>query len=417
MRYLKVSIFIGFLTAILVAVLFEAGAFRTADLRLGTFLGVRFSTVAGRPEQYPFFIFFAFAIAWTTLDIPKNSLKTIIALGALVELITTVWVCDKMGLFFSPFASAIAIIVAFGAAFLYSQSEAGSRKLVVQTTFADRISRKTFNTLVDGNIPLKFDGELCEGTIVVCEIFNHDQLAEALPVADYVALNNSFLRNAADILVERGGYLDECDGESLRVIFGTPLENSHHAENACAAALEVMTRLDEVNRECYRVWSQTFDYRIGINSGEMVVAAYGSGRLGSFSVAGESVEWARRLCSANQIYGSRLLVGSYTFQLAEAGVEVRPLELVHRHPNDRGHEEIYELLSRKLALSDEDLERREHFWKGILNFRERKWDAALSHLQAARAGDASDGPIDFYLRRIEQLRAGVPLLEETYGRI
>ena len=417
MRYLKASILIGCITALAVGLLFELGVLRAADLRLGSFLGLRFSPAAGRAEQYPLFLFFAFAIAWTTVDNPKNSLKAVVALGALVELITAVWVCDKLGVFLSPFAAGIAILLSFAISFLYAQGSAGSRKRIVRTIFADRISKKSFATLVNTDVPLIFDGELRDGTVVVCEIFNHDQLADALPVADYVALNNSFLRNAADILVEQGGYLDECDGESLRVIFGAPIENPRHAQTACEAALDVLTRLDEVNRECYRVWSQTFDFRIGINSGEMVVAAYGSGRLGSFSVAGEPVEWARRLCSANTIYGSRLLVGSYTYQLAEPAVEVRPLELVHRHPQERGHEEIYELLAKKQALSDDELDRREHFWKGVLYFREGKWDPALEHFRQAVAGDTTDGPVEFYIRRIEQLRAGVPALDAGYGRI
>ena len=166
-----------------------------------------------------------------------------------------------------------------------------------------------------------------------------------------------------------------------------------------------------MNRECYRMWKQTFDYRIGINSGEMVVAAYGSRRLGAFSVAGEPVEWARRLCAANLIYGSRILIGSLTCQLAESAIEVRPLELVHRHPNDPQREEFYELLARKQALSDEEMERRDAFWKGIISFREEKWDAALAEFRRAYHPEVHDGPLEFYIRRVEQLRDGVPHLE------
>src|SRR4051812_3851618 len=121
-------------------------------------------------------------------------------------------------------------------------------------------------------------------------------------------------------------------------------------------------------------------------AGEMGGAAGGWGRLGSFSGAGEPVEWARKLCSANLIYGSRLLIGSYTFQLTETSMEVRPMDFVHRHPNDHGHEEIYELLARKQTLSDEDLLRRDFFWKGILYFREAQWDKAIEHLSLASAG-------------------------------
>jgi len=57
---------------------------------------------------------------------------------------------------------------------------------------------------------------------VVCEIFNNDELESTLPATDYVAMTNAFRRNAADFLVENGGYLDECDGESVRVVSRMP---------------------------------------------------------------------------------------------------------------------------------------------------------------------------------------------------
>lgn len=415
MRYLKATLLIGFVAALLVAVVFELGGFRQLDQGLANFLGLRVAPISGRMVQYPLFIALAFGLAWTTVDIPRNSLKLVIAVGAAGQLITAVYVMNLLGLFLSPFAGGMASVLSAGAAFIYAQGEAGSRKRIVRAIFGDRISRPTFLALVDRDIPLHYEGELREATVVVCEIFNHDQLADSLPVADYVALNNSFLRNAADFLVEQGAYLDECDGESLRVVFGCPLPEPQHATLACEAALALAQRLDEVNRECYRMWKQTFDYRIGINSGEMVVAAYGSRRLGAFSVAGEPVEWARRLCSANLIYGSRILIGAVTGQLAESAIEVRPMELVHRHPNDREREEFYELLARRMALSDEEMDRRDYFWKGIILFRAEDFQGALEEFQKAYTPEIQDGPLEFYMRRAEQLRDGVPHLEYGLG--
>lgn len=417
MRYFKATLVIGSLTVLLVALLFELGSFRQLDQGLANFLGLRFSPVPNRWVQYPLFIALAYGLAWTTVDIPRNSLKIVIGAGTVAQLISSVYVMNLLGLFLSPFAGGAAALIAFTAAFLYAQGEAGSRKRIVRAIFGDRISKRTFLTLVDSPLPLHYEGELREATVVVCEIFNHDQLADSMPVTDYVALNNSFLRNAADFLVERGGYLDECDGESLRVVFGSPLPDPRHAIAAAEAALALSERLDEVNRECYRMWKQTFDYRLGINSGEMVVAAYGSRRLGSFSVAGEPVEWARRLCGANLIYGSRILIGALTCQYAEAAIEVRPLELVHRHPNDRDREEFYELLARKQALSDDEAVRRDHFWRGIIHFRAQQWEEALAEFHRAYREELHDGPLDFYIRRVEQLRDGVPHLEWNMGAI
>ena len=104
--------------------------------------------------------------------------------------------------------------------------------------FGQRLSRRSFYALVNSDVPLNFHGELRDVSVPVCEVFNHEQLIESLPVSDYVAMTNLLLRRAGDYLVEAGSYLDECDGESLRVIFGAPLPD----EAARPARLSVGAR-------------------------------------------------------------------------------------------------------------------------------------------------------------------------------
>jgi class 3 adenylate cyclase len=299
----------------------------------------------------------------------------------------------------------------FGTA--YAHSEAGKRKRIVQQVFGDRISAKTFRALVESDQPLQLNGEVCEASVVVCEIFNHDILAEALSPADYVALTNEFLRTGAEVLVEAGGYLDECDGESLRAVFGAPLQDSTHAATASLAACLLGHRLEDLCRQFIERWKVAPDYRIGVNSGEMIAAAYGSNHLGTFSVAGEPLEFCRRLCVANTFYGSRILLGPRAFQLSNGAVEVRPMELI-RSRKGPGREEIYELLAPKDTLSEEEKERRDLFWKGVVLFREKRLDEAAAHFQSSlHIGNhhTEDAPARFYLERIEHARAGVQALD------
>jgi len=407
----------GAAAALVVAALCELRLFHPLDLALWNFLG----RASGPPPLqrsvpgYVLFVLLSFGIAWTTIDIPRRSLKVVVAVGTLTQLISLTWVLNLYHIFFSPFAGSLAVMLAFGFGFAYARSDAGRRKRVVRVMFGERISTKTFYALVNSDAPLNFEGEMREATVVVCEIFNHDELMDNLPVADYVAMTNSFLRSGADFLVEKGGYLDECDGESLRVIFGTPVLDKDHAAKACEAALELVRRLDEVNRECEAMWHERFDFRIGINSGEMVTAAYGSRRFGTFSVAGECVEFARRLCAANVFYGSKILLGSGTFELAGLSIEVRPIELI-RGRSDRSREEVYELLALKNVLSEEELMRRDLFWKGVVCYREQRWNEALDHFHSALTFNGADAPLAFYIRRIEHLRTGTPALEWESAR-
>jgi adenylate cyclase len=299
---------------------------------------------------------------------------------------------------------------------LYARSAAGRRKRIMDEVFGGRISRGTFKKLLDSNLPLRFEGEMRAASVVVCEIFNHEELMESLSTEHFVAATNLLLRRGADFLVEKGGYLDECAGETLRVIFGTPLEDPNHAEVACEAALKLAEELDAVNRECIEKWNQALDFRIGVNSGEMVCAAYGSNRLGTFSVAGDPVDFARRLCAANTVYGSRILAGSHTLELGSQAVEVRPMDLV-RTRDERSREEVYELLGLRNSLPDDALNRRDLFWKGIIYYREQLWDDALDHFRAALPAAGIDAPLEFYIRRTQQLRDGLPALEWSQTRI
>lgn len=417
MRYLKVTLVFGLLTCLVVLGLYEAGAFARADRALWEILGGLTEPPPARSwAQYLVVAFLAFGIPWTTVDIYKQSLKIVIAAGALLNVISATWVLNLFYVFFSPFPGIVTVGIGFTLGMLYGRSEAGGRKEKLRLLFGERVSRRTFYSLVNAKEPPQFDGQMREASVLVCEVFNHEDLMESLPVADYVAMTNLFLQSASEFLVERGGYLEECDGESLRVVFGAPLADERHAVTACEAAIELLRRLDNLNLESEARWHKTFDHRIGVNSGDVVAAAFGSGRLGTFSVAGEPAEFARRLCQANIRYGSRILIGIGALAGAGDNVEVRPMDLL-RDRDDRAQLEVYELIGKKGGLTEDELRRRDMFWKGVIYFRERRWDEALDHFQAALPPHGTDAPAEYYLQRIQQLRtAGGPRPEWHVAR-
>jgi class 3 adenylate cyclase len=416
-RYLKVSLLIAAAAAVIALGLYEAGVFRGMDQWMAVFLGGGVpALVRHSMAQYAAVLFLALGIAWTTIDLNRPEVKILVAGAALAEVIGLTVVLNLYAVYFSPFPSVAALWIAFIGGMVYAGTPVGRRKRILEEVFGDRISRETFNRMLDSDAPLTFGGEVRTASVVVCEIFNHDELMESLSTEHFVAATNLLLHRGADFLVERGAYLDECAGETLRVIFGAPLADENHAELACEAALKLADELDVVNRECMDKWNQALDFRIGVNSGEMVCAAYGSNRLGTFSVAGEPVDFARRLCAANTVYGSRILAGSHTLELGAQAVEVRPMELV-RTRDERSREEVYELLGLRNSLPDDTLNRRDLFWKGIIYYREQLWDDALDHFRAALPAQGIDAPLEFYIRRTEQLRAGLPALEWTQTRL
>lgn len=408
MRYFKATLLIGFISIVAVLILDASGWLHTLEVWSGQLL-TRFApggalAPVSRGALYGIAAVLAFLAAWTTVDITRPSGKTAVAISAIFLLVTSMGVFALYGTFYSPYQAALAVFLSYLIGFGYSRSRGGARKRVLQRLFGSRISQKQFARLVDSHLPLHFPGVEQGASVVVCEVHNHVELLESLNAEDYVAMTNLYLKTASDYLVDAGGYLDECGGESLRVVFGAPLPREDHAVAACKAALELAARIETLNKECDARWHQRLDFRVGINSGPMIAAAYGGSRLGSFSVAGTTVEFARRLCAACANYGCRILVGPETFAEAGEFVEGRPIELLRRADGRRI--ELYEVLSPAGGLSPERTRSRDHFWKGVIYFREKQWDRALDEFAKARVTGLPDPGLDAFVLRTERARRG-----------
>ena len=408
MRYFKATLLIGFISILAIGLLDATGWLRTLDAWTVQSLGhLSVTGTLARPTHAVAFLvgaLLAFAFAWTTADLARPANKTLVAFFGILLLLTGAATLALYGVFVSPWPAVLMGLLSYVIGLCYGGSDSGSRKRMLQRLFGQRLSRKQFAQLVDSSLPMNFPGSEQDATVIVCEVHNHVDLLEALGPEDYVAMTNLYLKTASDYLVEAGGYLDECGGESLRVVFGAPLYREDHAIVASKAALEAVNRIDNLNKECDSRWHQRLDFRVGVNSGPMVAAAYGGTRLGSFSVAGTTVEFARRLCAACATYGCRILVGPETYAGASEFIEARPIELLRR-PDGR-RLELYEMLAPVNALSPERARSRDHFWKGVIFFRERKWDSAVEEFTKARIPGIPDSGLDAFVLRTERARRG-----------
>jgi class 3 adenylate cyclase len=173
--------------------------------------------------------------------------------------------------------------------------------------------------------------------------------------------------------------------------------------NRCTQPFYIAARIDELNKECDARWQRRLDVRMGLDSGEIVAGLFGGNRLANYSVAGPAVDFARRLCSASSSYGARILIGPDAYSPAAESLEVRPIEILKVSARRR-RVEIYEILTAKHGLSPERERSRDHFWTGVLHYREKQWEKAVDEFTKARITGLPDPALDFYLRRIEQSR-------------
>ena len=407
MRQIKTFLVLSVVALAVMTLVLSTGALASVALLWKNFIHATALPSSSRAFPIVMAVILLPGLVWVTL---RSTLReaSLIAVTAGLLLLGASLVATLYGTHLDPIPGVLALILAISAVLIFRQTLEGSREAILRRLFGQRLRPAIFGSLVDGQLPVDFPGELHEASVIVCTIHNHVELMEVLRPADYVALMNLYLRTASDFLVDVGGYLDECSGESIRVVFGAPLPvegAANHASKAAVASIDLVSRLEELNRDCDRRWQKRLDFRVVVNSGSMIAAAFGGARIGRYSVSGPAVEFARHLSAACAQYGCRILSGPLTYEMASDSVEGRPIDLLQR-AGTRRRVELYEFLAPKLSLSPERERSRDQFWKGVILFRERKWEEAIKAFSTARIPGIPDKVLDHYLERVERARRG-----------
>jgi class 3 adenylate cyclase len=137
-------------------------------------------------------------------------------------------------------------------------------------------------------------GELRDVTVLFCDIRGFTALTERMSPAETVELVNEHMTAMTAAVYAHRGVVDKFVGDLVMALFGAPKSYGGDALSAVQCArgmIAARRRINETSR--YRI-----DIGIGIASGTVVAGRMGSNDRLSYTVLGERVNLASRLCSA-----------------------------------------------------------------------------------------------------------------------
>jgi class 3 adenylate cyclase len=136
-------------------------------------------------------------------------------------------------------------------------------------------------------------GELRDVTVLFCDIRGFTALTEHMSPADVVELVNEHMTAMTAVVYEHRGVVDKFVGDLVMALFGAPKSYGEDALGAVRCARGMVAarrRLNALSR--HRV-----EIGIGVASGWVVAGRMGSSDRLSYTVLGERVNLASRLCS------------------------------------------------------------------------------------------------------------------------
>ncbi|MGI9086490.1 MAG: adenylate/guanylate cyclase domain-containing protein [Chthoniobacterales bacterium] len=397
------ALVVGALVSALVIVLHASGALAPLEAACRSALAGSAATtrVVSGGLQYTLVLLFAFGGAWLALTSTRRQ-RLYLPLGIFVfELLALSWVCLLYKTFFQPLPAILALLLAFAGANAYAVlSRRGSN--VARSLFSGRLSNEQMTRISTGEVPFVSEAKSYEATAVVCDIANKHDLAEELPPAELAEITEKFIAHATESFLKAGAFIETITGEGIVAIFGYPVHDEEQAETATKHAIALLDSFEKM-RDGRDEAFQKFGVHFGISSGTMIVTPLPRHDGTALLTTGEPVELARRFCIANRFYGSRVLIGPRTFELASRAIVARPIDFLSG-VDVRERHEIYEPLKLATEASPEEVARRDSFWNGVVLYREKRWAEAYSQFQKARGpNEQDDAPLQLYVRRLEPL--------------
>ena len=168
----------------------------------------------------------------------------------------------------------------------------------VKSTFKKYVSENIVDELLLNESSLELGGIEQDVCILVSDIRGFTAMSETLEPSKVVKLLNSFFDKMIDVVFKYNGTLDKIIGDELMVLYGAPLKKKDDIKNAVITAKEMFTTLDKFNKEMVADGLPELRIGIGINYGKVICGNIGSEQQMNYTVIGDTVNLASRLCSA-----------------------------------------------------------------------------------------------------------------------
>ena len=152
--------------------------------------------------------------------------------------------------------------------------------------------------LLSGNQRLMLEGSRVEATVLFVDIVDFTRTAEQISPEEVAELLNRYLEIFAACARIHRGTVDKFIGDEAMIVFGTPRSDENHRQNAlaCAHAIQTTAKLINIKRESMGL--KPVYLRAGLNTGQMYAGLLGSEHRMEFTVVGDTVNLASRLCEA-----------------------------------------------------------------------------------------------------------------------
>ena len=265
-------------------------------------------------------------VAITGLALPRLKLKWggVLVAGLLAGYLVSVFLAFDTGYILNVLHPVMLLPLAYVTSVLCMVVAEQSDKRLIKDLFGRYVSPQVATEILEladvGRLEL--GGEKRTVSVFFADIRGFTQMSEQMSPEDIVDMLNDYLSIIIQRILDNDGMVNKFAGDNVMAVWNAPQFQQDHARLAVKAAWEAQQDIMERQRTDDSL--PRVQFGIGINTGEAVAGNMGSSGRAEYTVIGDAVNLASRICGATT--GGEVWIGHDTYRQVMDDVEVEELE-------------------------------------------------------------------------------------------
>jgi adenylate cyclase len=172
------------------------------------------------------------------------------------------------------------------------------REAVARENFARYFAPPVAERIARSSEPARLGGERRTVAVLFADLRGFTRLSASLQPDELAETLSDFLSGMVECVFRHGGTLDKFIGDCVMAQWGAPESGADDADRALAAAIDMLGTVEALNARRVAAGREPLAIGIGLSFGEVFAGNIGSERRLEFTVIGDVVNLASRLCDA-----------------------------------------------------------------------------------------------------------------------
>lgn len=198
----------------------------------------------------------------------------------------------------------------------------GRNKEKIKNAMGKYLSQDIMKNVVQNIDDIKLGGKKANVTVLFADIRGFTSMSEKMTAEEVSVILNEYFSEIEPIITKYNGVINKFIGDAVMAIFGEPIQDINHPQNAVKCACAMLEKVDELREKWLSEGKPRIEIGVGINTGEAFVGNIGSEKRLEYTVIGDTVNLASRIESYNKVYKTNMLISNSTYSYVADIVDV-----------------------------------------------------------------------------------------------